>query len=261
MLTGVLCPWHRDQSGMGYRTVRWQLRRRRAALSLEAQPCALWGLLLLLLSVFATCGYFVAMPATGWRPRSASTAPRCRESKAAALVLPLGLGSSAAAERAYEAFASEYPDVAKRGDFVGLPCDRAAIMDRFNNLEGLVGPEAAAEIAERDTRLLLFNGAYVSNAWRLIKEKEEPGGITAISVVLKNPGLLTCEGYGLGSETMESLDRSASIVDAVRPLGPNAFFILATTGFIFALVSIRIVGKAVMPALQPALDALKGVIQ
>lgn len=165
------------------------------------------------------------------------------------------------AERAYNALAAEFPEAAARGNYLGLPVDEPAVTERFQSLERLLGPEAALDIAEKDVRVLLFEKGYVARAWELLKEKEEPSGLTALSVVQKNPGLLTCEAYGLGGETLESLDRTATVIDALRAvgLGPNYFFVVATIGFVFILVSLRFVGKVLAPVTGPVLDFLQSI--
>jgi hypothetical protein len=164
-------------------------------------------------------------------------------------------------ERAFVAFEKEFPEAVKRGDYLGLPADRPAIADRFQALASLLGPEDALEIVELDCRVLLFTKEYVARAWELIKEKETPDTVTALSVVKKNPGLLTCEAYGLSAETMESLDRTASVIESLRPLGlgNNAFFFVATIGFVFILVTLRFVGKALAPVTDQIFGLLSGV--
>lgn len=169
--------------------------------------------------------------------------------------------ASPEAERAFAAFAADYPEAVARGDYLGLPADKPGVTARFQALEQLLGPEAALDIVERDVRVLLFKEEYVANAWNLIKAKEQPGGITALSVVKKNPGLLTCEAYGLDKESLDSLDRTANIIDALRPLGlgQNSFFVVATFGFVLFLVALRVIGKALAPLIDPLLAFLNDI--
>lgn len=167
------------------------------------------------------------------------------------------------AERAFSAVAAEFPEAVAGGSYIGLPLDKPAVTERFQGLEGLLGPEDALYIVENDVRVLLFDKDYVGRAWELLKEKEKPGGCTALSVVRKNPGLLTCEAYGLGGETLESLDRTASVIDSLRAvgLGPGYFFVVATIGFVFILVAGRLVTKALAPVLDPVLAPVLDVLQ
>lgn len=188
--------------------------------------------------------FFAATPSLRWRGSVVRRA------------LPWDNTGKEREDRVYERWAAAYPQAAASGNFLGLACDRAAVLARFESLGELMGPAGAAEAIEKEPKVLLFGKDYVGKAWQLIKEKESPGQkLTALGVVLKNPGLLTCEGYGLGPETLESLDRSANLIDALRPAGELGFFGFSVGAFIAFIVAARLLAKIAQPLMQPLLDS------
>merc|ERR1712008_36950 len=157
-------------------------------------------------------------------------------------------GGSSWQERVYKLWLDEYPGASKRGNFLGAPCDKGSIMRRLENLSGMLGPEVAAGVAENEPKILLYTEGYVSEAWRLIKVLEDGSqaagqDLTAAGVVGKNPGLLTCEAYGLSGPDLSSLDSQATIIQALRNAGfkADAYPTLITILFVVFLVGGRAV--------------------
>eukprot|EP00931_Biecheleriopsis_adriatica_P024136 TRINITY_DN15116_c0_g1_i1.p1 TRINITY_DN15116_c0_g1~~TRINITY_DN15116_c0_g1_i1.p1 ORF type:complete len:229 (+),score=27.96 TRINITY_DN15116_c0_g1_i1:53-739(+) len=163
--------------------------------------------------------------------------------------------ASAGFKEAYESFATEYPVPAAKGKFLDLDTDKAAISARYDNLCELLGPQAAREVAIKYPSIFCFREEYVRTAWiDLIKPKEEDGSnLKALDVILKNPGLLTCSSYGLSEQSLADLDRSATIIDALRPLGfgQGGFVFVITLGFIVTLVTLNVVSRLLAPTLAP----------
>jgi len=145
-------------------------------------------------------------------------------------------------EQAYTAWAAAYPEAAKTGMFLDAPADKSAILQRFEGLSQLVGRQIALEMVTKEPILLLQSADGTRRSFEYIKGLETADQVgAALEIVQKNPRVLTVPDIEF-SRTKASLDylaSSASVIDALRPLGQGGLAVFIFGSFVVLLVVLR----------------------
>lgn len=145
-------------------------------------------------------------------------------------------------EQVYSAFASKFPLAAKQGNYLGVPCGKAEILERFRALSQTMGEDVAVDVASKEPIVLMQTGTFVQRTIDYLKglENNDEQGL-ALQIVQNNPRLLTIPAYELQrtKPSLQSLKMSAAAIDFIRPLGEAGLLVAIFGGFILLLVVLR----------------------
>lgn len=146
------------------------------------------------------------------------------------------------AERAYETWAAAYPTPARDGNYLGRPCPKNIVLERYGSLRQLVGADAATLMVEKEPILLCMGSDGIRRSYEYLKAQETPeeAGL-ALDVVSKNPRILTVEDYEFRrtDTKLTGLAPIANVVDALRPLGPFGLSAVIFGSFVVLLLVLR----------------------
>eukprot|EP00435_Cladocopium_sp_Y103_P009344 s1738_g2.t1 len=156
--------------------------------------------------------------------------------------LPWDAEGNAKAERAWASLARAYPEAARSGKFLDSDCSKGTIIGRYERLGGVLGPDVALSMVEKEPVLLLGDTSVQERSFQYLTslEEESQKGL-ALEAVQKNPRLLTIPEfeYERTKPSLDSLNTAATAIDFLRPLGEVGLAVAIFGSFVALLLVLR----------------------
>lgn len=148
----------------------------------------------------------------------------------------------ARADEAFLALQREFPEAVKKGNFLGTPTDRSAVVQRYEGLAQIFGREFASDMVDKEPYLLLEETSCMQGSWGYLKRQETPEqqGL-ALEIVQKNPKILTVaeREFERTKPTLDSLASVAAAIDFLRPFGPIGLSVAIFGSFVVLITVLR----------------------